>query len=99
MQAVADAVGIRAPSLYKRFDGRVALITAIADEVAADLSAELGPALHERDPARAIRVLARRHRGFAHRSPRAYQLLFASPLPETNPTPEVNALRQPGSWP
>ena len=41
MQAVADAVGVRAPSLYKRFAGRPALIRAIADDVAAELGAVL----------------------------------------------------------
>ena len=87
MQAVADAVGVRAPSLYKRFAGRPALIRAIADDVAAELGAVIAPALEVEDPAEAVRVLADRYRAFAHRSPGAYQLLFTNLLPEANPTP------------
>ena len=91
MQAVADAVGVRAPSLYKRFDGRAALITAIADDVATEMARDLAPAAREADPQRAIRAIARRYRTFAHRAPRSYELLFSNPLAESNPSPEVNA--------
>ena len=91
MQAVADAVGVRAPSLYKRFAGRPALIRAIADDVAAELGAVVAPALDVEDPAEAVRVLADRYRAFAHRSPGAYQLLFTNLLPEANPSAEANA--------
>jgi len=91
MQAVATAVGVRAPSLYKRFADRSALIRAIAHDVATELGAATAPALEIEDPLEAVRVLADRYRAFAHRSPGAYQLLFAGALPETNPTPETNA--------
>jgi AcrR family transcriptional regulator len=91
MQAVADAVGVRAPSLYKRFANRQALIRAIADDFATELGAVTGPALEIGDPFEAIRVVADRYRAFAHRSPGAYQLLFTNLLPEANPTAEVNA--------
>ncbi len=91
MQAVADAVGVRAPSLYKRFAGRPALIRAIADDVATELGAVVAPALEVEDPAEAVRVLADRYRAFAHRSPGAYQLLFTNLLPEANPSAEANA--------
>ncbi len=91
MQAVADAVGVRAPSLYKRFANRQALIRAIADDVAAELDDAVAPALAIDDPAEAIRVVADRYRAFAHRSPGAYQLLFTNLLPEAAPTAEANA--------
>ena len=96
MQAVADAVGVRAPSLYKRFAGRPALIRAIADDVAAEVGAVIAPALDVEDPAEAVRVLADRHRAFAHRSPGAYQLLFTKLLPEAYPTAEANAAAMAG---
>lgn len=91
MQAVADAVGVRAPSLYKRFPSRQALIRAIAQDVAVELDAVVAPALQVDDSAEAIRVVATRYRAFAKRSPGAYQLLFSSLLPEANPTTEANA--------
>jgi AcrR family transcriptional regulator len=91
MLAVADAVGVRAPSLYKRFDGRQALIRAIAQDVASELDAVVAPALTVDDPAEAVRLVADRYRAFARRSPGAYQLLFTNLLPEANPSPEANA--------
>src|SRR4029077_4960690 len=60
MQAVADAVGGRAPALSKRFDGRAALITAVADDAATELGVELIPALREADPRDAVREMAAR---------------------------------------
>jgi AcrR family transcriptional regulator len=91
MQAVAAAVGVRAPSLYKRLAGRPALIRAIADDVATELGGATAPALELEDPRDAIRALADHYRAFAHRSPGAYQLLFSKLLPEANPSVEANA--------
>lgn len=78
MQSVAEVVGVRAPSLYKRVAGRDALLGLVADDVAAalgdDLDAALAdPALGARD--RAAR-LARTLRRFAAAHPHGYQLLF-----------------------
>jgi AcrR family transcriptional regulator len=91
MQAVADRVGVRPPSLYKRVAGRPALIAAVADDVAAELGEVVAPALEVTDPARAIRLVADRYRAFAKKSPGAYQLLFNRLLPEALPTAEANA--------
>ena len=91
MQAVADRVGVKAPSLYKRFPGRPALIAAVAGDVAAELGAVVAPAVDVADPADAVRLVADRYRAFAKRSPGAYQLLFTRLLPEANPTAEANA--------
>ena len=98
MQAVADAVGVRAPSLYKRFDGRAALITAVADDVAAELGADLAPALQETDPREAIRAMSKRQRAFARSPLGRMSPLFSKILPETK-LPHLNAaLGGRGPW-
>ena len=96
MQAVADAVGVRAPSLYKRVTDRSALLTAVADAVAADLGAATAPPATIRDPRRTVRQMAKRYRAFAHGSPHAYQLLFgagAQPSPGANAQAAAGVLR------
>jgi AcrR family transcriptional regulator len=91
MQAVASRVGVRAPSLYKRFAGRSALIGAIAQDVVTELDASIAPGARAADPAEAVRLAANHYRAFARRSPGAYQLLFSRLLPDARPTAESNA--------
>jgi AcrR family transcriptional regulator len=80
--AVADAVGVRAPSLYKRIDGRSDLVRRISNDVAADLQSRLEAAAASGDARTDLRAMARTARTFAHENPHAYSLLFG-PLPET----------------
>jgi AcrR family transcriptional regulator len=81
LQAVAREVGVRAPSLYKRIDGRGDLVRRIGDAIASDLGAAMKSVTTSRDPKRDLRALAHTARRFAHEQPRGYALLFA-PLPE-----------------
>ena len=81
MQRVAAAVGVRAPSLYKRVDGRRELVRLIAADAAADLSRALEAAATTGDPARDLVRIATAFRAFAHAHPEAYALLFRR-LPE-----------------
>src|SRR5262245_2990214 len=76
MQAVADAVGVRAPSLYKRVAGRDALVQLIADQAALELAAQLDEAVEGVDAAADLRALAGAFRRFARRNPATYPLLF-----------------------
>ena len=85
MQAVADRVGIRGPSLYKRIDSRSALIAAIAADAFAELGREIAAAAGGDDPAEDIRRIADAYRAFAHRAPQSYGLLFANLAPEARP--------------
>jgi AcrR family transcriptional regulator len=91
MQAVADRVGVRAPSLYKHVAGRSALIGAVAQDVVAELDHALLAAIRTNDPAEAVRIACFNYRSFAGRSPGAYQLLFSRLLPQARPTAESNA--------
>lgn len=84
MQAVAVALGVRAPSLYKHVRDREALVRIVAEDVADDLGSRLDAALEgssggAAESARALAGVARR---FAHEQPNGYALVFG-PLPES----------------
>src|SRR5262249_23160339 len=78
MQAIADAVGVRAPSLYKRFPDRDALLDGVTRLALADLAARLDEAGRGRAPRAAVAAMARNFRAFALRSPGLFALLFAA---------------------
>lgn len=81
MGAVADRVGIRAPSLHKRIATRGQLLQMLADSAMADLEEELSAAVQQADdPRLALADAVRSLRGFAHRRPNAYGLIFG-PVP------------------
>lgn len=91
MQAVAAQVGVRAPSLYKRFPNRGALIAAIATSTLEDLSDQLAPLSHDLDASAGLRELALAYRAFAWANPRAYELLYMNLPLESRPSVEDNA--------
>lgn len=76
MQAVAERVGVRAPSLYKRVRNRDDLVRLIAEATVDDLGARLVTIGAGGDPRRALAELARAVRAFAHARPQGYQLVF-----------------------
>lgn len=90
MRRVADAVGVRAPSLYKRVRGRGDLVRLIVDDVARELTETLEAAAGSGDPRRDLRRLADAFRAFAHARPAAYGLVFAR-LPEAS-QPDLDRL-------
>jgi AcrR family transcriptional regulator len=77
MQAVAQAVGVRAPSLYKRVHDRAELVRLIAGDVARELTRTLDEAAASGNPRRDLRALALAFRAFARAHPEGYRLLFA----------------------
>nr|MDT0660701.1 TetR-like C-terminal domain-containing protein [Micromonospora sp. DSM 115978] len=82
MQAVADRVGVRAPSLYKRVRSRDDLVGLIAEATVRDLGDKLAAVGVSADPRRDLAELARTVRAFAHSRPAGYRLIFA-PNPDT----------------
>ncbi|WP_455905458.1 TetR/AcrR family transcriptional regulator [Microbacterium sp.] len=76
MQAVAERVGVRAPSLYKRIRDRDALLAAVAEASADALTSRLETAGDE------LPLLAAAYRSFAHEHPEAFRLLFTASAPE-----------------
>ncbi len=89
MQRVADVVGVRAPSLYKRVGGRAELVRLVADDIVSELASRLD-AVVTGDPGTDIRALARAFRSFAHDQPEAYGLVFARLPGGGSIDPEVN---------
>lgn len=83
MQRVADVVGVRAPSLYKRVRDRADLVRLIVEDVGRELTETLDAATGTGDPRRDLGALADAIRAFAHAQPEAYGLLFAR-LPEAS---------------
>lgn len=88
MQAVAERVGVRAPSLYKRIRDRDALLSAVAEASADALTVRLDAAGDE------LPLLASAYRTFAHERPHAFRLLFtASALEDALHRTSVPVLR------
>lgn len=91
MQAVAERVGVRAPSLYKHVADRNALIRAVAGSVTTDLDAALRPPRPASDARVDLRWIARTYRAFVHANPVGYGLLFAPLDPAWAPDPATLA--------
>lgn len=91
MAAVAKAVGVRAPSLYKRVDGRADLVRLVVEDAIEELTALLEQRERGGDARRVLVEQARAFRAFAHAKPNTYGLLF-SRLPEASrPDPALYA--------
>jgi AcrR family transcriptional regulator len=77
MRAVADAVGVKGPSLYKRVPDRAALLRIVAAGVAADLEGTLSTGADVDDPRTRLRTALVAYRHFVRDNPNGYRLLFA----------------------
>jgi AcrR family transcriptional regulator len=77
MQAVAAAVGIRAPSLYKHFADRAGLLRALTEDALQDLKSCVDKAIRPASPRENLERMAIAYRSFAKKNPGAYQLIFA----------------------
>jgi len=72
MNAVAQRVGVRPPSLYKRVEGRDQLIRLVAESTLLDLAARLDPQL-------TVAGMANAFRAFGRERPAAFQLVMIPP--------------------
>lgn len=77
MHGVAEAVGVRAPSLYKRVHGRSDLFRLILDDVADELTSALDAAASSDDPVADLREMTATYRRFAQSNPVTYTLMHA----------------------
>jgi len=76
MQSVAERVGVRAPSLYKRVRDRDALVEAVAAATVEDLLGRLEAS------DRSLEGLVRAYRALAHERPEGFRLMFAASAPQ-----------------
>lgn len=82
MRDVADSVGVRAPSLYKRVRDRTDLFRLILENVTDELTEALDAAASTGDPMADLRAMAAAFRGFAHANPVAWTMMNApQPVP------------------
>jgi AcrR family transcriptional regulator len=81
MHDVAIAVGVRAPSLYKRVSSRSDLLRLIVEDVADELVAVIDAAAGSAEPAVGLRAMVTAYRAFARSNPAAYALMYAPQAP------------------
>jgi AcrR family transcriptional regulator len=87
MRAVAEDVGVKGPSLYKRVPDRAALLRIVAEGVATDLERTLSLATGSGDARRDIRAAVIAYRAFVRSNPNGYRLLFADLPADALPEP------------
>ena len=84
INAIAKELGVSGPALYRYFEGRDALLTALVLDAYDDLADALAGAVQavdERPAAERLPALGRAYRGWALAQPHRYRLLFGPPQP------------------
>ena len=87
MRRLGEAVGVRAPSLYKHFPDKAAVEVALIEVGFEETADAFERALAEEGESRA--VIAAAYRGFARAHPHLYRLMTAGPLPRHRLRPGV----------
>jgi AcrR family transcriptional regulator len=77
MAAVAEATGVRAPSLYKRYADRQALLARVRRDAYVELGLALARSAKGPNDRERLRAMAGAYRKFARKNPRFYGLLFS----------------------
>ena len=94
MAEIAEAVGVRAPSLFSRFANRAELLDrvelALWAALAAELEAAAGVSRLQRKPLEGLAAQGRAYRHFAKANPNGYALMFD---PRASQTAEGAAVR------
>jgi AcrR family transcriptional regulator len=77
VSAVAQAAGVKAPSLYKHFADRLALLKAVEIAILDNLEATLRGETKGRTPMQRLRSMAAVYRKFANDRPRRYEAIYS----------------------
>lgn len=91
MQAVAERVGVRSPSLYKHVANRRALLDAVVAASVDELDARSEAVRDRSDPRASIAAQLDGLRRFAHDRPRGWALVMGVAPDLPGPTPETAA--------
>ncbi len=78
MQTVAAAVGVRGPSLYKRFLDRASLLRAVEDHLFVELGSILASVAKHGSEIDTLREMVFAYRDFAKSHPGGYPLMFSA---------------------
>jgi AcrR family transcriptional regulator len=89
MRRLGEAVGIRAPSLYKHFPDKAAVEIALIEDGFAEIAERFTVALAKGE--NPLLDLATAYRAFAQTQPHLYRLMTAGPLPRERLRPGVEA--------
>lgn len=81
LTSVADALGVRSPSLYAHVEGLAGLRRALQIHAAQVLTASFRRAMGEQSGDQALRVVAHVYRRFAHEHPGLLDALLPAPRP------------------
>jgi RimJ/RimL family protein N-acetyltransferase len=80
MRALADRLGMRAPSLYKHFADKQALEAVIVSEALIEFGEAIDAAVAVADAEEPLLALGAAYRRFAHQHPHLYRLMTERPL-------------------
>ena len=95
LHKLAAELGVKAPSLYRYFADKLALLRAVNDETSRRLFAAIATALEaaSTDAASRLLTVALAYRDFAHANPVTYGLLFSNTIAELRPDEAVQVQR------
>lgn len=86
LHKLAAALGVKAPSLYRYFAGKPALLAAINTRTVEAFTATLQhAAAGDGDPAQRLMAMANAFRAYAHAHPTLYLLMYGSNDPDIRP--------------
>lgn len=96
MRTLAQALGVRASSLYRHFDNRDTLLRTIGDQAALNLRDALAHAAEDPalDPVTALRQAAQAYLTYARTHPHLYALLLTKDSEMTPDQPQASAGKQ-----
>lgn len=99
VNAIAKAMGMTGPALYRYFASRDELLTALIADAYTDLAdavdhAAIRTPVQGEDPAAPLRAFAHAWRGWAKRHPDRYLLIYGTPVPGYTAPPRTTEIAE-----